>query len=49
MRKYYIDYLRVLAIIAVITIHVTMYFYSQKGEMGRDPGWWVVEYSKFSI
>ena len=52
MRKYYIDYLRVLAIIAVITIHVTMYFYSQKGEIGH-PGWWLSNIlnsaSKFAV
>lgn len=40
MRKHYIDYLRAIGIIAVITIHVTMHFYSMKGEIGHI-GWWL--------
>jgi len=40
MRKHYIDYLRVIAIIAVITIHVTVDFYTKFGEIDNI-GWWM--------
>ena len=39
MRKHYIDYLRVLGVIGVITVHVTMNFYAQ-WEVG-PLGWWL--------
>lgn len=52
MRKIYLDYLRVLAIIAVVTIHVTAPYYS--GGYGLDESvWWVANLlnalSRFSV
>lgn len=40
MRKHYIDYLRVLAILAVITIHITVIFYAKEDDVGNW-GWWL--------
>ena len=40
MRKHWIDYLRVIAIIAVITIHSTTHFYSKFNEIGQLD-WWL--------
>jgi len=39
MRKYYLDYLRVLGIFAVIIIHVTAPVYNVSHEVG-EAGWW---------
>ena len=40
MRKHWIDYLRVIAIVAVITIHTTTFFYSKFIEIGQL-NWWL--------
>ena len=40
MRKHWIDYLRVIAIVAVITIHSTTFFYSKFIEIGQL-NWWL--------
>jgi len=40
MRKYWIDYLRVIAILAVITIHSSTPFYSRFNEIGQLD-WWL--------
>lgn len=40
MRKYYIDYLRVLGIIAVITVHVSAHFYTMDDSVG-ETAWWL--------
>ena len=52
MRKHWIDYLRVIAIIAVITIHSTTPFYAKFNEIGML-GWWLANLlnsaSRFAI
>ena len=52
MRKHWIDYLRVIAIIAVITIHSTTSFYARFGEIGLLD-WWLANLlnsaSRFAI
>ena len=52
MRKHWIDYLRVIAIIAVITIHSTTSFYARFGEIGMLD-WWLANLlnsaSRFAI
>ena len=40
MRKHYLDYLRTVAILAVITIHVTAFYYHREQDVG-DVGWWL--------
>lgn len=40
MRDIYLDYLRVIAIFAVITIHVTAFFYHRESDVGTI-GWWL--------
>lgn len=40
MHKHYIDYLRALATLGVITIHVTVHFYGMQ-EIFASPGWWL--------
>ncbi len=41
MRKEYIDYLRTMAITAVIVIHVTGLIYNQFGEISSTTSWWL--------
>jgi len=52
MRRLYIDYLRSVAVVAVITIHVTVRFYSMTDRIGT-PGWWLSNIlnaaSRFSV
>lgn len=52
MRKYYIDYLRVIAIFGVITIHVTNHFYSKMDAIDKL-SWWLYNIlnsaSRFSV
>ena len=40
MRKHYLDHLRAIAILAVITIHVTTKYYAMMATVGQ-PGWWL--------
>lgn len=43
MRKHWIDYLRVAAILAVITIHVTASYYSRFGQISQAE-WWFANF-----
>ncbi len=52
IRKYWLDYLRVIAILAVITIHVTLYYFNKFKNIGIID-WWIADIlsaaSRFSV